>query len=170
MKKIVPIILPLIGIIAGGGAGFMFKPAPADQDTHAAADAHQDEHESAPEAKNDHHTDDGHGGETGFVKLSNQFVVPDILDGSVVAMVVLSLSLETQGDLQEAIFAKEPKLRDAFLQVMFDHANSGGFRGEFTGNRKMDALRTALHETATMIIGPEITSVLVQDIVRQDLS
>ena len=67
-----------------------------------------------------------------YVKLNNQFVVPVVEDGRVAAMVVLSLSLEVEAGNTEAVYQREPKLRDAFLQVLFDHANVGGFCGSFT--------------------------------------
>ena len=62
-----------------------------------------------------------------YVKLSNQFVVPVVKGKTVVSLVVLSLSLEVPEGQKDAVFRREPKLRDSFLQVLFDHANIGGF-------------------------------------------
>ncbi|WP_417242196.1 flagellar basal body-associated FliL family protein [Celeribacter sp.] len=104
-----------------------------------------------------------------YVKLNNQFVIPDMEDGQVAAMVVLSISLETLPNAREKIYAQEPKLRDAFLQVLFDHANIGGFKGSFTETTKMQSLRASLLEVAAAILGDDIESVLVTDIVRQDV-
>ena len=47
----------------------------------------------------------------------------------------------------------EPKLRDVFLQVLFDHANMGGFRGAFTRSDVLEPLRTALREAAQKHLG-----------------
>ncbi|MDZ7906974.1 MAG: hypothetical protein U5N10_01240 [Gemmobacter sp.] len=50
--------------------------------------------------------------------------------GRVASMVILSLSLEvTAGVRQIRSMPIEPKLRDGFLQVLFDHANSGRASG-----------------------------------------
>jgi hypothetical protein len=80
-----------------------------------------------------------------------------------------ALSLEAKTGAREAIYAREPKLRDAFLQVLFDHANTGGFKGAFTDSGTMNNLRNALTEIAQKTIGDEINDVLVIDIVRQDV-
>ena len=60
------------------------------------------------------------------------------------------------------------KLRDAFLQVMFDHANAGGFSGSFTDGSNLILLRAALLEMAVKTLGDVISDVLINDIVRQD--
>ncbi|MBS8271737.1 flagellar basal body-associated protein FliL, partial [Halomonas litopenaei] len=52
--------------------------------------------------------------------------------------------------------------------VMFDHANNGGFSGNFTTGTKMRALRNELLRVAQDISGPSVTDVLVIDLVRQD--
>jgi hypothetical protein len=54
------------------------------------------------------------------------------------------------------------------LQVLFDHANSGGFNGSFTDGANLVLLREALLETALRIFGTDVTDVLIVDIVRQD--
>lgn len=166
LKKIFPILLALIGLGAGIGGGIAFRP-PAEiveidpcgdvavHDSHGTEilEADLDEGSSAFE----------------YVKLNNQFVIPDLDDGRVTAMVVLSLSLEAKNGSREAIYAREPKLRDAFLQVLFDHANTGGFKGAFTDSGTMNNLRTALTEIAQKTIGSQINDVLVVDIIRQDV-
>jgi len=84
------------------------------------------------------------------------------------ALVVLSLSLEVEAGNTEAVYLREPKLRDAFLQVMFDHANVGGFSGSFTDGSNLIVLRTSLKEAAAMILGTMVHDVLITDIARQD--
>ncbi|WP_348984503.1 flagellar basal body-associated FliL family protein [Aliiroseovarius sp. S1339] len=103
-----------------------------------------------------------------FVKINNQFVIPVVRDEKVVALVVLSLSLEVTTGSREAVYLREPKLRDEFLQVMFNHANSGGFDGVFTQTSKLTNLRRALREVATSILGTVVHDVLVTNIMRQD--
>lgn len=166
MKKLLPILLALIGLGAGVGAGIALKPAPVEvveinpcgETQQVVSDGHSEEamaaEEGAPTSE--------------FVKLNNQFVVPIVSDDRIVAMVVMSLSVEVGAGQKEIVYAREPKLRDAFLQVLFDHANIGGFRGAFTNSNNMDVLRNALNETARKTMGDVITDVLILDIARQD--
>lgn len=151
LRKIIPLLLALGGLAAGAGAGLALRPqppAPEGGDKAAAAPV-------AAEAPD-------------YVRLSNQFVVPVVEGGRVAAMVILSLSLEINPGGTEAVFAREPRLRDAFLQVLFDHANAGGFRGTFTDGSNLILLRAALRETGHRLMPETIRDVLIADIVRQD--
>ncbi len=103
-----------------------------------------------------------------YVKLNNQFVIPVVKGEKVKALVVLSLSLEIARARAKRCSAREPKLRDAFLRAMFDHANSGGFDGDFTANGNMAHLREGLLDAAKGIMGDVVSDVLITDIVRQD--
>ena len=170
IKKLLPILLALVGLGAGVGGGLMLRPATEIVQIDPCGDVGATD-PNHPQA--DAHGDEGHADEENaafeYVKLNNQFVIPDLEGGRVVAMVVLSLSLEARTGARETIYAREPKLRDAFLQVLFDHANTGGFKGAFTDSSTMNALRHALLEVAQKTIGPDINDVLVIDIVRQDI-
>ncbi|SEM46781.1 Flagellar basal body-associated protein FliL [Gemmobacter aquatilis] len=159
MKRLIlPLLLVLLGIGGGIGAGLFLRPAP-DPETAGAA------HDAAAPAE-DPHADLEHAPE--YVKLNNQFIIPLVENGRVSSMVVLSLSLEVAPGTTEAVFAKEPKLRDSFLQILFDHANTGGFRGAFTDGAQLSSLRKALLETAQKAMPDTITDVLITDIARQD--
>lgn len=171
-------LLALAGLGGGVGAGLFLRPA-AEAGDHAAAD--EAGHAAEPPATEDAHGDSaakkGHGsvdpsdhaeGGPEYVKMNNQFVVPVVEDGRVDALVVLSLSLEVASGNTEAVYLREPKLRDAFLQVMFDHANVGGFSGSFTDGSNLIVLRTSLKEAAAMILGTTVRDVLITDIARQD--
>jgi len=163
MKALLPILLAVIGIGGGIGAGLMFKPAPErdkaevaclpGETTEAMAAVLPEEEETAKD----------------YVKLNNQFVVPVIVGERVGAMVVLSLSLEVPPGEAEQVYAREPKLRDLFLQVLFDHANVGGFDGAFTEAGTLDVLRRALLEVSHHALGDLVSDVLITDIARQDV-
>jgi hypothetical protein len=159
IRKHLPVLLALLGLGLGIGAGFALQPAPPA--VVAGSDAAQ-AGAAAPA------TPAGTSAAPGYVKLSNQFVVPLIKDGKVSSMVIMSLSLEVTAGQTSTAFARVPKLRDSFLQVMFDHANAGGFDGSFTDSDKMVALRKALLESAQKVLGSIVTDVLITDIVRQD--
>ncbi|ALI55667.1 flagellar basal body-associated FliL family protein [Celeribacter marinus] len=165
MGKLIPILLALIGLGLGVGGGLMLRPAPEAAELGPCGEdpnAPQHSDDAAPETPEEAVVFD-------YVKLNNQFVIPDMDEGQVSAMIVLSISLETLPNAREKIYAQEPKLRDAFLQVLFDHANIGGFKGSFTETTKMQSLRASLLEVASAILGDDIESVLVTDIVRQDV-
>lgn len=167
IKKLLPILLALIGLGAGIGGGLALRPDPTVVEIDPCGDGTMP-HKPASDEKDDDEAEEDSAFE--YVKMNNQFVIPDLDDGRVTAMVVLSLNLEAQTGSRETIYAREPKLRDAFLQVLFDHANMGGFKGAFTDSGTMNALRTALLEVAQKTIGDEINDVLVIDIVRQDIN
>jgi len=155
---LIPLVLLIAGTAAGAGAGFFLTETPQQEDTAACADP---ETMAAP-VPIDVST------EREYAKLNNQFIVPIVTEGRVDALVVLSLNLEVTTGSRTAIFAAEPKLRDRFLQVMFDHANTGGFSGNFTSGTNMRLLRDDLLRAAQEVSGDRVTDVLVIDIVRQD--
>ncbi|MEZ5715414.1 MAG: flagellar basal body-associated FliL family protein [Paracoccaceae bacterium] len=172
--KLIPILLILIGVGGGIGAGLMLKPAPEAPLLAANPCGELPAHgEDAPGAMAEEGHGDDHGAEGEatheYVKLNNQFVVPVVGDDKVESLVVMSLSVEVATGAQEEVYKREPKLRDAFLQVLFDHANMGGFRGAFTNSNNMDVLRRALRETARKTVGDLISDVLIVDINRQDV-
>ena len=165
MKKLFPLILVLIGLGIGIGAGLFLRPAAqtaehgTDTESHGAGEAvakPEAEAEVDPESLPD------------YVKMNNQFVVPVLADGRVTSMVIMALSLEVKKGTTEHIYSREPKVRDAMLQVMFDHANAGGFDGSFTDGANLVFLRAALLEAARSTVGDDVTDVLISDIARQD--
>ncbi len=181
IRKLLPILLPIFGLGLGTGAGLFLKtdtPSPAEISGDGQAEkvlaegATDDGHAGPTEEKTaaeGHGTETaGEGGKPEFVKLTNQFVIPILEDGRVVSLVILSLNLQVEIGKSEEVYALEPKLRDAFLQVLFDHANAGGFRGSFTDGSNLLYLRRALLERAQGLVGGGVTDVLISDIARQD--
>lgn len=180
MKKLLPLILLFVGSGAGVGAGIFLRPEAAVEmpdaakaahgETTAKPDGHQTDDHSA-DASDGHHDEategDPHGNE--YAKLNNQFVVPIIENDKVTALVVLALSIEVPQGQMDAVYQREPKLRDSFLQVLFDHANIGGFEGNFTNALELGRLRAALREIAQRDLGKDlIKDVLIIEIARQD--
>ena len=147
MGKLVPLLIVLVGAVGGAGAGFLLRPEPEAPEVRPAVDL----------------------AGADFVRINNQFVVPVIGQGRVTALVVMSLSIATDPGGTERVFAQEPRLRDAILQTLFNHANMGGFDGNFIEAGSMTLLRAALRETAQSVLGSMARDVLVVDIVRQDL-
>lgn len=169
MKKLIlPIILMLVGIGGGVGAGLVLTPAPEDE---MAANPCGDVEGVHLASAEDHSTPDPVPLDSReYARMNNQFVVPIVVNDRVTALMVMSLSIEVEAGGKEAVFAHEPRLRDAFLQVMFDHANMGGFDGAFTASSNMRLLREALQTAADRTMEGHITDVLIIEIVRQDVS
>ncbi|MEL6791873.1 MAG: flagellar basal body-associated FliL family protein, partial [Pseudomonadota bacterium] len=116
--------------------------------------------------------DEGDGGEAAsrdFVRLEKQFVVPVLGEDRVASLVVLSIALEVDEGGSDAVFATEPKLRDAFLGVLFTHAQSRGFDGGFTRKDRLADLRRSLTIAAQDVLGGVAHGVLLTNIVRQDI-
>lgn len=165
MKLLFPIILTAIGVGGGVGAGLVLRPPLIDAEPEAPCAISQ----TSPDDSTLNKTVILQETDREYVKLTNQFVVPVVRGEMVTSLVLMSLSLEVGEGDRETIFAREPKLRDALLQVMFDHANAGGFQGAFTNSSKLDALRKTLSDVARTISGNLVSNVLITDIARQDV-
>ncbi len=158
MKKLLPILLAVVGLAIGGGAGFFLRPAPEPIEEAQDGDqklAVQEVEETAPENRT-------------FVKINNQFVIPVVRSDSVESLVVLSISLEANDTDTEILYSHEPKFRDAFIGVLFDYAYAGGFGEDFTSSPNLNRLRVALREAAQAVLPDRVLDVLITDIVRQD--
>lgn len=178
MKLILPVILLFLGIGGGVGAGIFLAPtAPEPAETaleNACGPGHSPEQAAAssaptPAASGEDSKDGKDSKDSDYARLNNQFVVPVVSDGRVRSLVVVSLSVEVSSGKQDIVFEREPKLRDAFLQVLFEHANLGGFDGNFTSVSNMRSLRDALRGAARESVGPDATDVLILEMVRQDV-
>jgi hypothetical protein len=162
--KLFPLLLALLGLGGGVAAGLYLRPSPQETTEDMSAETGADgplKTEGAASPIED-------GSAPDYVKLNNQFVIPVVQKGRVAALVVLSLSIEVASGQSETVYQREPKLRDALLQVMFDHANVGGFSGSFTDAANLVVLRNNLREAATMVLGTVVRDVLITDIARQD--
>lgn len=179
IRLLLPVLLALLGLGGGVGAGIMLRPAPEPM----AEEIDESEMAKDPDAEEDHTDAEEHAeaeaeaeeeediitGDSEYTKMGEPFVVPVLSDGSVAALVVMSLSVENAPGFGDEIMAHAPKLRDVFLREMLDHANLGGFRGSFTSNGTMDRLRRALRETGKKAMGENLRDVLILDINRQEL-
>ncbi|WP_164660576.1 flagellar basal body-associated protein FliL [Tropicibacter sp. Alg240-R139] len=168
MKKLLPILFLIVGLGAGVGAGVFLGPGEKKHDMAEDAEPeHHKEDENKKEAKAKPEKDEKSSGSE-YVKLPKQFVIPIVTKDHISALATVSLSLETVEGSTEAVYSKEPKLRDMFLQVLFDHANMGGFDGAFTRPDNLAPLRKALNEVARKELGDIVKDVLIVDIARQD--
>lgn len=180
MKMLIPLILALVGLGGGLFGGQMMRPAPEPDPAEAHGEAPAAAHEAQVPAQGDA-TGAGKARPDGppppfdpelkreYAKLDRQFVAPLVEHEKVSAMLIITLSVEVDAGATTQVFAAEPKLRDRFLQVLFRHAQSGAFKGDFTNAEAMADLRGSLLEAAQSVVGPIAHDVLVTDIIRQDL-
>lgn len=172
MGKILPVLLLLIGTGAGFGAGVMLAPPPepcpepgAESEEplpdHCIVEEVPVEDELEPVEEEEPQVE--------FVRMSDQFVIPVLDDGVVRSLVVLSITLEVDIGQTAAIFAIEPKLRDAILRALFDHANVGGFDGNYTEALRTEKLENIILEVARKTAGSTVQNVLILDLLRQDV-
>jgi len=172
MSKLLPVIMLIIGLGGGIGAGIMLAPPATDMEQAAAGDGDPGDAAADDGAANDDATSpavDKNATPNEFIKINNQFVIPVVERDQLASLVVVSLSLETRPGMASKVHSFEPKLRDVFLRVLFDHANMGGFRGAFTRSEVLDPLRTSLREEARRFLGKDLVDVLILEITRQDV-
>ena len=162
MKRLLPVILAIVGLAAGLGAGIFLQPQdPAE--TSATAMVAPTDGDLAPPAAQDSAPED-----TEVLRLPNQFLVPLIGESGVRAMVVLGLALELRSDHRVDLQRHETRIRAVFLQLLFDHANLGGFDGLFTSGEQLQSLRRTLLEAARSEFGEVVRDVLITELVRQE--
>ena len=170
LKFLLPVLLAIVGIGAGVGAGLILKPAPSEEQAETKATAHDlgdcppSDAENAPGQL----IDAASLIDSEYVKLNNQFIIPIITDTRVAALVVMSATIEIKSGNTELVYSREPKLRDLFLQTFFDHASIGRFSGEFTNSSNLGPLREELLIVAKRVLGDAVTGVLLTEMVRQD--
>lgn len=166
--------LAFLGGAVGGDVLHGAKPAAAANPTasptgHGADTAEADhsattsDHDIAPAAE-DHDTEKA----ADWFRFPNQFFVPILRNGTTIAVMVMSLTLEVSAEALPGIQAQEHRLRDALLNALMKQANTGAFDGNFTSEAHMEALRKEMLAAAQDAAGPEVIKVLIGDIARQE--
>ncbi len=159
--KLLAIILIPVGLAAGlAGGHFLAPPEPEMAEEDPKAKAGKETPEKPPQLDLS---------ETDYAKLNKQFIVPVIEDSDVIALVVVTMAIEVKKGGRDLVFEHEPKLRAEFLNVFFNHAQSGGFSGVFIESQLMEDLRSSLNAAAWNVLGKTAHQVLVTSLIRQDI-
>ncbi|WP_265500087.1 hypothetical protein [Paracoccus beibuensis] len=139
----------------------------ADSHAEPAEDAHGGDSQTAP--ADDSHGDEEHAapGEAAWFTFPNQFFVPLMRQGDLRDVMILTLTLQTDGASLGPLGRKEHALRDALLRQLMIHANTGSFDGNFTADRNLVVLREDLLKAAQGVTDLPLTAVLIEDIARQ---
>lgn len=152
MFRILILILPLLAFIGGAVAGDVLAPEaeviePGD---------------GAPTPPADDPVNPA------WLSFENQFFVPIMRNGDMRSLVIMTLSLETSQENLPGLEAQEHRLRDAILRQLMIEANSGTFSDNYTQDANMAALRQALLDAVRAAGGEQVSSVLIEDVARQD--
>ncbi len=173
MRKFAPVVFLLVGLAAGAGAGIALKPkggsnGASESQAQTGKEKSDTNKSAASKAQDVGKKPKASPGDFEYLKLSRPFVVPVVESERIAAMVMMSLSLEVVPGISDSFYSIEPKLRDRFLQVLFDHANTGGFDGNFTNSDNLAVLRKSLLNVARKEMGGDVTKVLITSVNRQD--
>ena len=152
MRKLLPLLIALLALAGGVGAGMALRPPPAEPDAAMVTTP------AYPVAD----------GPTEVLRLPSNFLIPLLSEGRVRAMVVVALALELVPEHGIDLARHEARLRAIFLQMLFDYANLGGFDGVFTAGEQLLTLRRSLLEAARLEFGDKVHDVLIVDLLRQE--
>ena len=123
MRKLIPVLLAVVGIGAGGAIGFVMKPAEEPHETakggHAEETASESEHAAAPRIEAERPTK---ATDSEYMPLTRKLIVPFRRENGSKAFLALDVSLEVApGEVAHAK-SHEPKVVDAFLRVLIAFA------------------------------------------------
>ncbi len=178
MKKILPIILVVFGIVGGGAAGMFLKPAPetaADDEEHDGGKAEAYVEKEAPAVQG---TDEADATGTpedpavegrAFVKIGKQTIVPVVEGGETRALMLFELAVDVPLERRDAVHELEPRLRDGFLRELMKMSHTGAFMTTFTDDLIIEELRKNLVHSAQRVLGEDAQDVLILDVMRQEL-
>jgi flagellar FliL protein len=156
--KLIIIAAVAILLLGGGGAGayFYFKH-PAEAATNAAGEVVKAEREKKK-----------HGGEeekSSFVQL-DPLILPIIGKTGLTETVSMVIVIETPNDnTKKEVSYMAPKLKDAFIQDMYGALTQEAIMKD--GVIQVGALKTRLHEIGVKVLGEEMVSDVLLQVVQQ---
>ena len=149
MKHILVVLL----VIAGSGLGFIFFSSDV-----APADAEDMVVEGLSEGAVDFET----------IELGRQFIFPIVHEERTQGLIMIDLILEAPPGSRDNVSRNIPRVRDAIIQEMTEFSAQGLFDMMFTNRNAIEFLQKRLSNTVSKRINMPV-SVLIQDIMRQDL-
>ncbi|MEL6317614.1 MAG: flagellar basal body-associated FliL family protein [Pseudomonadota bacterium] len=177
MKKLLPVILPILGIVAGGGVGYVLKPEPeiAPLDAEAMLETGDAQSKAAEKAAN--HQDafgDAAAPEPAAVDsiyhpLSRKVIVPYRRPDGANAFVLLDLNLELSPENPGLAETHEPRLMDAFLRTVVSFTTTGAFDDPSQASALLRDLNAELLKSAQAVLGGGVVrNVLIVNLVTQE--
>ena len=172
MKKILPIILIVLGIVGGGAAGMFLKPPPPppeEGDEASKKAMKKAEKKKKEKAAEEDLAEGGPPTDRAFVKVGRQTIIPVLDGGETRALMLFELAVDVPADSANIVHEMEPRLRDAFLRELFQMSYTGAFLTEFTDDKVIDELRRNLTRAARRYVGEDAREVLILDVMRQEM-
>lgn len=102
-----------------------------------------------------------------FFKFSRQFVAPIIREGAPEAMIILDVVIELSPEVDEGLYANEPKLRDAVLRALLAQSGKGELQAMLADSALLESTRAAVLQNVREIIGDKAQAVLLLDVAYQ---
>lgn len=117
---------------------------------------------------------EGEGGADGdgardYVEIGKQMIIPVVSGEETQALMMFELALDVPVTMRDTVFMHEPRIRDAFLRVLFAMSHTGAFLDTFTDDLIVEELRQKLLAAARSELGPDVGDVLILDIMRQEM-
>ncbi len=159
--KLLAILLVPLGLIGGLAGGHFLAPPPPEPVEKAEQKDGAEKPPKKPPKLDLSNAD--------YAKLDKHFIIPVVEEGIVSALVVVTMAIEVDKESRDLVFEHEPKLRAEFLNVFFNHAQSGGFSGVFIQTQLMNDLRDSLNAAAWGVLGEAAHQVLITSLTRQDV-
>jgi flagellar basal body-associated protein FliL len=193
MKNIIPAIIVIICIVAGGIGGNFLRTsgggASAGAEKHAgekAKSSHGEEAKGghgASEPAKDSHAKDSHakdsgekdshggGGSSGvdYFKFTREFVVPVMREARVDSLVILNINLEVDSSITPKLFSMEPKIRDNIMTTLIGLSNDGQTLEAISNIDNYESIRASVLMNLQKIIPTGIENVLIVDMAKQEL-
>lgn len=162
------------GAAGDGGDGHAGGEGEAGGDAgHGGGDAHGDAGSGDAEG---HGEAGGHGeggadgdGARDYVEIGKQMIIPVVSGEETQALMMFELALDVPVTMRDTVFMHEPRIRDAFLRVLFAMSHTGAFLDTFTDDLIVEELRQKLLAAARSELGPDVGDVLILDIMRQEM-
>ena len=167
MKKLLPIIIAVIGLGGGLTAGSILKPDAMAGDSHS-SDLHGEQ--ATADHGGDHgggHGKDGGEAEYAYVGLKKPFFAPVLRNDNRHTLVRLDIHLEVPSDMEDKVALHEPKLRDGFLRAVMSFAHEGGFT-RVHGSKGFEVLSDDLLLSARAVLGEDVKAVLIGEILTRE--
>jgi hypothetical protein len=103
-----------------------------------------------------------------LLRFKRQFIVPEIGQDGVDALIILNLAIELDDKAGADIFSHEPKFRDAFVRELLALSRNGAFGQDLTSTQTYELLRATLLQAAKDVRTEGIKDVLILDMAKQE--
>lgn len=176
MRRLLPILVVLLGLGGGIVAGFFLKPPPGPQPEvepgrervgtgagNAVGPAVPDPGAAGKEKDETKVT------ERTYVSVGTQTIIPVVDGDKTTALMLFELAVDVDPSAHDQAVMAEPRLRDAFLRALLKMSSTGAFDETYTEDWVIDELRRNLGDQARRFLGDSLREVLVLDVIRQEL-